>query len=90
MNHNLKWYESKRGSNQLRLELNVRLDKRVGYVLSKETFSTTTEAKSFMKKKNYWYRGLRDGRKKGHKMLFTCSRYNKCPKKCYVLLKKGL
>ena len=61
-------------------ELNVSLDKRIEYVLSEETFSTTTEAKSFMKKKNYRYRGLRDGRKNGHKMLFTCSRFDKCPK----------
>ena len=66
-------------------ELNVSLDERIEYVLSEETFSTTTEAKSFMKKKNYRYRGLRDGRKNGHKMLFTCSRFDKCPKKCYVL-----
>jgi hypothetical protein len=70
-------------------ELNVSLDKRIEYVLSEETFSTTTEAKSFMKKKNYRYRGLRDGRKNGHKMLFTCSRFDKCPKKCYVLLNNG-
>ena len=56
---------------------------------NRPTDASTNEAKLYMRNNKYRYRGIKNGDKKGHKLTFSCPRYDNCPRKGYIQLNNG-
>jgi len=59
------------------------------YIPIDQRFASTDDAKLYMRNNKYRYRGIKNGDKKGHKLTFSCSRYDNCPRKGYIQLNNG-